>query len=94
MTILKEIYFFNKSRWIINLCESIVYNELGLKVFAEGGYNPYLEDEGTLWLIHWLLASNSMIATATFWKPELTTLTQEQGFEFKYFVRVEASLNE
>lgn len=31
------------------------------------GYDPYLEDEATLWLIHWLLASNAQLATAWFW---------------------------
>jgi hypothetical protein len=42
-------------------------------------WDPYLEDETTLWLIHWLLASNPHEATTTFWffnrfhKPEFTT---------------------
>lgn len=31
------------------------------------GYDPYLEDEATLWLIHWLIASNAELATAWFW---------------------------
>lgn len=30
---------------------------LGRALFADGGWDPYLEDPGTLWLIHWLLAS-------------------------------------
>ena len=29
--------------------------ELGRALFAEDGWDPYLEDPGTLWLIHWLL---------------------------------------
>lgn len=35
-------------------------------VFGEGG-DPYLEDEGTIWLLHWLFASNPSHATAIYW---------------------------
>ncbi len=31
---------------------------LGRNLLAEGGWDPYLEDIGSLWLLHWLLASN------------------------------------
>lgn len=31
---------------------------LGKAVLGEDGWDPYLEDIGTLWLIHWQLASN------------------------------------
>lgn len=31
--------------------------DLGKALFVEGGWDPYLEDPGTLWLIHWLLTS-------------------------------------
>jgi hypothetical protein len=43
------------------------------------GLDPYLEDEATIWLIHWLLASNPDLATAWYWffnkyhKPEFTS---------------------
>jgi hypothetical protein len=30
---------------------------LGKSLFSEDGWDPYLEDPGTLWLIHWILAS-------------------------------------
>jgi hypothetical protein len=30
---------------------------LGSALFAENGWDPYLEDPGTLWLLHWLLVS-------------------------------------
>jgi len=42
------------------------------------GLDPYLEDEATIWLIHWLLATNTELATAWYWffnkyhKPEFT----------------------
>lgn len=31
------------------------------------GVDPYMEDEATIWLIHWLLASNPQMATAWYW---------------------------
>ena len=31
------------------------------------GEDPFLEDEGTLWLLHWLIASNAEIATTIAW---------------------------
>jgi hypothetical protein len=30
---------------------------LGQELFRDGGWDPYLEDPGTLWLLHWLLVS-------------------------------------
>ena len=41
--------------------------ELGKAIFSEEGWDPYLEDEATLWLIHWMLATNSELATAWYW---------------------------
>lgn len=41
--------------------------EIGKAVFSDGGFDPYLEDPGTLWLIHWLIASNLETATTWFW---------------------------
>ncbi len=53
---------------------------LGRSLFSEhGGWDPYLEDEATLWLLHWLLATNSTQATSWYWffnffhKPEFTS---------------------
>lgn len=39
---------------------------LGRIVFGNQG-DPYLEDEGTIWLLHWLLATNPVGATAIYW---------------------------
>ncbi len=37
---------------------------IGDAIFVrDGGWDPYLEDEGTLWLIHYLLATNPAMAT-------------------------------
>ncbi|MBV5327075.1 MAG: DUF4007 family protein [Chlorobium sp.] len=53
---------------------------LGKFIFSEqDGCDPYLEDEATLWLLHWLLATNPATATSWYWfynlfhKPEFTS---------------------
>lgn len=54
-------------------------SELGSRIFGEEGWDPYLEDDATIWLLHWLLASNATDATTVFWffnrfhKPEFTS---------------------
>jgi hypothetical protein len=40
---------------------------LGREFFFDDGYDPYLEDTATLWLLHWQLASNMTQATTWFW---------------------------
>lgn len=41
---------------------------LGLRIFADGtGWDPYLEDVGTVWLLHWLLATNWAYATTVYY---------------------------
>lgn len=40
--------------------------ELARTVFGSDG-DPYLEDDGTIWLLHWLLATNPGTATAVYW---------------------------
>ena len=52
--------------------------KIGEAIFSEQGWDPYLEDEGTIWLLHWLMATNPSQATAWYWffnrfhKPEFT----------------------
>ncbi|WP_018276025.1 DUF4007 family protein [Teredinibacter turnerae] len=65
--------------------------DLGDYILAsEDGYDPYLEDEATIWLLHWLLATNAELATSWFWffnrfhKPEFTG--QELGTALADFV--------
>jgi hypothetical protein len=41
--------------------------EIGMRVFSEGGFDPYMEDPATLWLLHWLIASNVRQATTWYW---------------------------
>lgn len=40
---------------------------LGKALFGPAGFDPYLEDSGTLWLLHWLLVSNEQRATTWRW---------------------------
>ncbi len=54
--------------------------EIGTLLFnASSGLDPYLEDEATIWLVHWLIATNPSLATSWFWffnkfhKPEFTS---------------------
>jgi hypothetical protein len=52
--------------------------ELGARLFSDGGWDPYLEDPATLWVIHFELASVLSRATTWYWvfnhlpQPEFT----------------------
>jgi hypothetical protein len=53
--------------------------DFGRFIFDETtGCDPYLEDESTIWLLHWKIASNPDLATSVYWffnlfhKPEFT----------------------
>ena len=67
---------------------------MGQVAFGDGG-DPYLEDEGTIWLLHWLLATNPDHATAIYWffnhfhKPRFTGV--EVATALTDFVRHEVS---
>lgn len=37
---------------------------IGQRLLLEGGWDPYLEDDASLWLIHWLLVSNPSVGTS------------------------------
>jgi hypothetical protein len=39
---------------------------LGDLLLGDAG-DPYLEDEATLWILHWLIASNAELSTGFFW---------------------------
>jgi hypothetical protein len=45
----------------------LVPTEIGKSLFGGKGYDPYLEDEATIWLLHWLIATNAELATAIYW---------------------------
>lgn len=53
--------------------------EIGARLLSKkDGFDPYLEDDATIWLLHWLLATNAGLATSWWWffnryhKPEFT----------------------
>lgn len=41
--------------------------DLGAALLADSGWDPYLEDVGTLWFIHWHLANTAEPATTWWW---------------------------
>ncbi len=46
----------------------LVPTELGKAIFNDkNGFDPYLEDPATLWLIHWQIATNMNQATTWYW---------------------------
>ena len=47
-----------------NVLES---TDLGQSILSKHGWDPFLEDETTIWLIHWLISSNPENATTIFW---------------------------
>ena len=73
-------YWLQASRIIERTNDGLILTKLGVALFSEEGWDPYLEDEATIWLIHWLIATNAEMATATYWffnrfhKPEFTTV--------------------
>jgi Protein of unknown function (DUF4007) len=62
-------------------------SELGRRLFADEGWDPYLEDPATLWLLHWKIASNARRCTTWFWafsyvfEPEFTRDTLLSALE-------------
>lgn len=55
------------------------FTDIGKLILDEKeGLDPYLEDESTIWLLHWLLVTNPSMATSFYWffnrfhKPEFT----------------------
>jgi hypothetical protein len=42
--------------------------DIGRKIFLEhGGWDPFLEDSGTVWLLHWLLGTHREYATTIYY---------------------------
>jgi hypothetical protein len=41
--------------------------DIGNAVFEDDGWDPYLEDPATLWLLHWRIATNVRRCTTWFW---------------------------
>jgi hypothetical protein len=46
---------------------ALLPTELGRRLFADDGLDPYLKDPATLWLLHRQIAANRHRATTGFW---------------------------
>ena len=51
----------------LNQRRRYVPTQFGNSIFADDGFDPYLEDMATLWLIHWQLTTNTNRATTWYW---------------------------
>lgn len=60
-------YWLRASAMLLDKDEGLVASALGKYLLSDEGWDPYLEDEATLWLIHWQLATNAELATAWYW---------------------------
>lgn len=48
----------------------LIPTDIGLALMGDEnnpGWDAYMEDEATLWLLHWLIASNTTLATSFYW---------------------------
>ena len=50
------------------ILESDQLTDFGNKIFSDDGWDKYLEDEGTLWVLHWKLASSKDFNTMWWWQ--------------------------
>lgn len=73
-------HWLRASKLIIWESDTREVTPVGRAIFSrDGGWDPFLEDEATIWLIHWLIATNPEHATAWYWffnnfhKPEFTS---------------------
>ncbi len=60
------LYWLQAARLIDYVDGQAVPTELGHTILGEQG-DRFLEDEATLWLLHWLIASNARLATGFYW---------------------------
>lgn len=71
-------YWLQASRCIERQDDRWDLTEVGELIFGDRGCDEYLEDEATIWLLHWLIATNPELATSWWWffnrfhKPEFT----------------------
>jgi len=84
-TVLDEVPNDSDSRRRIK----VVASEFGKRLLDDNGWDPYLEDPASLWLLHWLLLSNyrakattwylafNLLHTAEFTKQQLQELVHE-----------------
>ncbi|MDH5259440.1 MAG: DUF4007 family protein, partial [Gammaproteobacteria bacterium] len=84
-------YWLQAARIIQKTNLGLEPTKIGKRIFGSKGWDPYLEDEATIWLVHWLIASNAELATAFYWffnnfhKPEFSS--QEASTALMDFVK-------
>jgi hypothetical protein len=88
-------YWLRATTLLDDSTEGLAVTAIGTAIFSEDGWDQYLEDEATIWLIHWLLATNFETATAWYWffncfhKSEFTN--EEAAEALADFVRINLS---
>lgn len=71
-------YWLQAARIIERSGTGWTLTKIGEHLFDDEGWDAYLEDEATIWLLHWLIVSNPELATSWWWffnrfhKPEFT----------------------
>ena len=60
-------YWLQAARVVERVGNTYRPTALGEHVFGPDGYDPYLEDEATIWLLHWLIATDAQLATTWYW---------------------------
>ena len=79
---------------------SLRVSTIGRRLLDKDGWDPFLEDDASLWLIHWLLVSNPTIVTtwqivfSLFHRPDFTKrelVDHVAAFAEKHSVRVNGS---
>lgn len=74
----------------------IKITDLGIRIFSEKGFDPYLENPASLWLLHWRIAGSPFKSTTWYWAfnhysgvtidreslaSDITRLVQERGWK-------------
>jgi len=60
------IQYWLQATRIVEFGETTFITPLGAALLGDEG-DPFLEDEATLWIIHWLIVSNPELATGFYW---------------------------
>lgn len=79
-----SIRYWSKSFNIIN--ENDTVTEFGTRIFSENGLDPYLEDNGTIWLLHYNLIKKNKASIYSLlfneFRKERVDFTKEQFHSF------------
>jgi len=94
-------HWLRASKLIILEGDNREITPIGKAIFSkEYGWDPFLEDEATIWLIHWLISTNPDHATAWYWlfnnfhKPEFSSIEVVTALSNFAQDRIEARFSE